>query len=50
MWHTTEQPKGIDAGILKFVGTDEEIIYKTFKQVLDDKDDYEKMSKANNSF
>ncbi len=31
MRDTTERPEGIAAGTLKLVGTDEEVIYKTFK-------------------
>src|SRR6056297_1296618 len=36
MRDTTERPEGIKAGTLKLVGTDEEVIYKTFKQLLED--------------
>lgn len=50
MRDTTERPEGIDAGTLKLVGTDEEIIYKTFKQLLEDKNEYEKMSHASNPY
>ena len=42
MRDTTERPEGIAAGTLKLVGTDEEVIYNTFKQLLDDKEEYEK--------
>ncbi len=50
MRDTTERPEGIAAGTLKLVGTDEGVIYKTFKQLLDDKGEYEKMSYANNPY
>ncbi|AHM57285.1 UDP-N-acetylglucosamine 2-epimerase MnaA [Peptoclostridium acidaminophilum DSM 3953] len=50
MRDTTERPEGIAAGTLKLVGTDEEIIYKTFKQLLEDKEEYERMSKASNPY
>lgn len=50
MRNTTERPEGIAAGTLKLVGTDEEVIYKTFKQLLEDKAEYEKMSKASNPY
>lgn len=50
MRDTTERPEGIKAGTLKLVGTDEEVIYETFKQLLEDKDEYEKMSKASNPY
>ena len=43
-------PEGMDAGTLKLVGTDEETIYKTFKLLLEDKAEYEKMSKACNPY
>ena len=47
---TTERPEGIDAGTLKLVGTDEEVIYKETKSLLNNKDEYEKMSKATNPY
>lgn len=47
---TTERPEGIKAGTLKLVGTDEERIYKEFKKLLDDKEEYEKMSRACNPY
>ena len=50
MRDTTERPEGIAAGTLKLVGTDEETIYKEFRLLLDDKDEYEKMSKASNPY
>ena len=50
MRDTTERPEGIKAGTLKLVGTDEEYIYSTFKTLLYNKDEYEKMSKASNPY
>ena len=50
MRDTTERPEGINAGTLKLVGTDEEFIYNTFKTLLEDKSEYEKMSKASNPY
>lgn len=50
MRDTTERPEGIKAGTLKLVGTDEEFIYNTFKTLLTDKAEYEKMSKASNPY
>ena len=50
MRDTTERPEGIAAGTLKLVGTDEETIYNEFRLLLDDKDEYEKMSKASNPY
>ena len=50
MRDTTERPEGIDAGTLRLVGTDEETIYKTFKLLLENKEEYEKMSHACNPY
>ena len=47
---TTERPEGIDAGTLKLVGTDEEVIYAEAKTLLEDKKAYAKMSKASNPY
>lgn len=47
---TTERPEGIAAGTLKLVGTDSEVIYKETMRLLNDKDEYEKMSKASNPY
>jgi UDP-N-acetylglucosamine 2-epimerase (non-hydrolysing) len=50
MRDTTERPEGIAAGTLKLVGTNEETIYENFKELLENKDAYEKMSKASNPY
>lgn len=50
MRDTTERPEGIKAGTLKLVGTDEEAIYREFKMLLTDSNEYEKMSKASNPY
>ncbi len=50
MRDTTERPEGIAAGTLKLVGTNEESIYEAFKQLLNDKDEYNRMSKASNPY
>ena len=50
MRDTTERPEGIAAGTLKLVGTDEETIYDNFKLLLDNKDEYKKMSLASNPY
>ena len=50
MRDTTERPEGIKAGTLKLVGTEEEIIYQNFRLLLDNKAEYEKMSKASNPY
>lgn len=50
MRDTTERPEGIEAGTLKLVGTNEDVIYSEFKKLLTDKQEYEKMSKASNPY
>ncbi len=50
MRDTTERPEGIEAGTLKLVGTDEDVIYKNFKLLLEDRGEYEKMSRASNPY
>lgn len=50
MRDTTERPEGVEAGTLKLVGTSEEVIYNTFKQLLEDKKMYEAMSNACNPY
>lgn len=47
---TTERPEGIEAGTLKLAGTDEETIYKLTKELLNNEDIYNKMSKASNPY
>ena len=50
MRDTTERPEGIESGVLKLVGTDEDVIYRAFKLLLEDKTEYDKMSKASNPY
>ena len=50
MRDTTERPEGVDAGTLKLVGTDEEVIYNTFKELLENKEAYDAMSGACNPY
>ena len=50
MRDTTERPEGIAAGTLKLVGTQEETIYQSFKQLLEDEAEYQSMSKASNPY
>lgn len=50
MRDTTERPEGVEAGTLKLVGTNEETIYSAFKTLLEDKEEYEKMSKTSNPY
>lgn len=46
----TERPEGIQAGTLKLVGTDEDVIYQETKTLLTDIQMYESMSKASNPY
>lgn len=50
MRDTTERPEGIAAGTLKLVGTDEETIYRNFRLLLTNPEEYDKMSKASNPY
>ena len=50
MRDTTERPEGVNAGTLKLVGTSEEVIYREFKRLLDDKDEYNSMAHAVNPY
>ncbi len=42
MRDTTERPEGVNAGTLKLIGTDEEVIYREFTKLLDNKEEYAK--------
>lgn len=50
MRDTTERPEGVEAGTLKLVGTDEEIIYQNFKLLLENEEEYNRMAKACNPY
>ncbi len=50
MRDTTERPEGVEAGTLRLTGTEEETIYNSFKQLLEDKNEYKKMSGAVNPY
>ena len=50
MRDTTERPEGVEAGTLKLVGTSEEVIYREFKRLLDDKEEYNSMAHAVNPY
>lgn len=50
MRDTTERPEGIAAGTLKLVGTEEETIYNSFKELLEDQSVYHSMSTASNPY
>lgn len=46
----TERPEGVEAGTLKLVGTKEKNIYLNLKLLLDNQNEYNKMSKASNPY
>ncbi|SFV70678.1 UDP-N-acetylglucosamine 2-epimerase [hydrothermal vent metagenome] len=50
MRDTTERPEAVEAGTVKLVGTDKELIAKEAQKLIDDKIEYEKMSKAHNPY
>ena len=50
MRDTTERPEGVEAGTLRLVGTNEEVIYKNFKELLEDQEAYSKMAHACNPY
>ena len=50
MRDTTERPEGIEAGTLKLVGTDENNIYRHFKELLENDSVYQAMSQASNPY
>ena len=50
MRDTTERPEGIAAGTLKLVGTNEQTIYDSFKFLLENEEEYRKMSMASNPY
>lgn len=50
MRDTTERPEGITAGTLKLVGTEEEVIYQNFTELLDNQEAYHAMAHAVNPY
>ena len=50
MRDTTERPEGITAGTLKLVGTEEDVIYRNFKLLLENPEEYAAMSNASNPY
>ncbi|MFJ7363449.1 non-hydrolyzing UDP-N-acetylglucosamine 2-epimerase [Peribacillus frigoritolerans] len=47
---TTERPEGVKAGTLRLVGTDEEIIFQTAHELLNNEEQYNAMAKAANPY
>lgn len=50
MRDTTERPEAVEAGTVKLVGTNKEAIIKEAQKLLDDKNEYNTMSKAHNPY
>ena len=50
MRDTTERPEGLKAGTLKLVGTDEDVIYQNFKELLENEAAYKAMANASNPY
>ncbi len=50
MRDTTERPEGVKAGTLKLVGTSEATIYKSFKELLEEREVYSTMACACNPY
>ena len=50
MRDTTERPEAVEAGTVKLVGTDKKTIVREAQKLLDNKDEYDKMSKAHNPY
>lgn len=50
MRDTTERPEGVEAGVLRLVGTREDVIYNAFTELLENKELYEAMSKTCNPY
>jgi UDP-N-acetylglucosamine 2-epimerase (non-hydrolysing) len=50
MRNTTERPEALDAGTVKLVGTDHDLILEEVSQLLENQDYYDKMSKAVNPY
>ena len=50
MRNTTERPEAVEAGTVKLVGTDKEKIIREVSKLIEDKNEYDKMSKAINPY
>ena len=50
MRDTTERPEGVKAGTLRLVGTNEEVIYNNFKELLENQSAYDRMAQACNPY
>ena len=50
MRDTTERPEAVEAGTVKLVGTDVELITSEVQKLLDDAEAYNRMSRAHNPY
>lgn len=50
MRDTTERPEAVDAGTVKLVGTDGDLIFREVSTLLDDRQAYEQMARAHNPY
>lgn len=50
MRNTTERPEGVEAGTLKLVGTNEDVIYNTCKNLIENEQEYVRMSSIKNPY
>ena len=50
MRDTTERPEALDAGTVKLVGTDTELIIKEAQELIDNEDAYEQMAMSHNPY
>ncbi len=50
MRDTTERPEGVESGVLRLVGTDEEEIYRNFRDLLENRASYDAMAHACNPY
>jgi len=50
MRDTTERPEAVDAGTVKLVGTDDDLILRETSKLLDDQAAYDLMSRAHNPY
>lgn len=50
MRETTERPEAVDAGTVKLVGTDADLIYKETAKLIEDLGYYQQMSRAHNPY
>ena len=50
MRDTTERPEALDAGTVKLVGTNTELIIREAQELIDNQAAYERMSRASNPY